>query len=450
MSRHVRRRIAPTALRAFLHLVAIFVILVFASVCWMFLSGVIQARTYRTEARLGGNVQSLWGGPQCQLPPAVTFSPIEEPSRGNPEGGEAEEPEQETDLAQHAGASNRASSRVWTVPLASTDINVDLSLDHRKKGLLWYSTYRAIVSGAFAVSNEGDEAVHARFLFFLPAEGGVYDDFHLLVGEEEVGAMTTVRDSKGRSAIAVGFDLEPNAYETVKVRYATQGLDVWKYVLSAADGQVRKFHLTARTDFDDVDFPPSTMSPTAKQKTDAGWELTWEFSQVVGGRDMAVVMPARLNPGPLAAKIAAFAPVSLTFFLGVLFFLYLLRGIPLHPVHYAFLAASFFSFHLLFSHLVDHLSLHLSFGIASAVSVFLVVSYLLIVVDPGFAFFQAGALQLLYLVFFSFAHFYEGWTGLTVTLGGIVTLFVIMQLTARLDWEEIFPLSRKPREQSSS
>ena len=48
-------------------------------------------------------------------------------------------------------------------------------------------------------------------------------------------------------------------------------------------------------------------------------------------------------------------------------------------------------------------------------------------------------IQLLYLVLFSFAHFYEGWTGLTVTVGAIVTLFVVMQLTARVDWGEVFP-----------
>jgi len=37
-------------------------------------------------------------------------------------------------------------------------------------------------------------------------------------------------------------------------------------------------------------------------------------------------------------------------------------------------------------------------------------------------------------VFFSYAFFFEGYTGLTVTAGAIVTLFVLMQLTAKVDW----------------
>jgi hypothetical protein len=36
------------------------------------------------------------------------------------------------------------------------------------------------------------------------------------------------------------------------------------------------------------------------------------------------------------------------------------------------------------------------------------------------------------------AHFLEGYTGLTITIGAIITLGVVMQMTARIDWEAIF------------
>ena len=32
------------------------------------------------------------------------------------------------------------------------------------------------------------------------------------------------------------------------------------------------------------------------------------------------------------------------------------------------------------------------------------------------------------------AFFLPGFTGLTITIGAIVTLFVVMQMTARIDW----------------
>jgi hypothetical protein len=42
-------------------------------------------------------------------------------------------------------------------------------------------------------------------------------------------------------------------------------------------------------------------------------------------------------------------------------------------MNYFFLAAAFFSFHLLLAYLVDHISIHMAFAVCSAVSVFLVV-----------------------------------------------------------------------------
>ena len=74
----------------------------------------------------------------------------------------------------------------------------------------------------------------------------------------------------------------------------------------------------------------------------------------------------------------------------------------------------------------------------------LVVSYLRLVVDSRFAFGPATAAQLIYLIGFSLAHFWEGFTGLTVTVLSIVTLFVLMQLTGRVNWEAEFNKARRP------
>jgi inner membrane protein involved in colicin E2 resistance len=118
----------------------------------------------------------------------------------------------------------------------------------------------------------------------------------------------------------------------------------------------------------------------------------------------------------------------------VLLILGILRRRNLHPMHYFFLSAAFFSFHLLLAYLVDHIDLHVAFAIASTTSVFLVVSYLRVVGGQRFAFRQAGLAQLVYLVLFNYAFFFEGYTGLTVTVGAVVTLFVLMRLTAAVDW----------------
>ena len=51
---------------------------------------------------------------------------------------------------------------------------------------------------------------------------------------------------------------------------------------------------------------------------------------------------------------------------------------------------------------------------------------------------EAGMAQVIYLVLFSYAFFIPGFTGLAITIGCIMTLFVVMQLTARVRWSERF------------
>jgi inner membrane protein involved in colicin E2 resistance len=193
-----------------------------------------------------------------------------------------------------------------------------------------------------------------------------------------------------------------------------------------------------RTNFRDIDFAADTLSPTAKLLVPEGWELTWQYSNLVSGFQIGMTMPEKLQPGPLAGEISYAAPVSLFFFFFLMFILTTMRNIDLHPMNYFFLATAFFAFHLLLAYLVDHISIHAAMVIASLVSVALVVSYLRLVVGMRFAALEAGTAQLIYLVLFSYAFFWRGFTGLAITVIAIITLFVIMQTTGRIRWSERF------------
>jgi inner membrane protein involved in colicin E2 resistance len=130
--------------------------------------------------------------------------------------------------------------------------------------------------------------------------------------------------------------------------------------------------------------------------------------------------------------------VSLLFFFFLMFIITTLRRIELHPMNYFFLACAFFCFHLLLAYLADRVPIHTAFVICSVVSIFLVVSYLRLVVGIRFAAVEAGLAQLIYLVLFSYAFFLKSFTGLAVTIGSILTLFVVMQLTGRIRWADRF------------
>ena len=274
------------------------------------------------------------------------------------------------------------------------------------------------------------------FTFPLPTQNAVYDGLLLKVND------VPLKFSTNANIVAGDFTVAPHGVARFSAAYHSQGMDNWRYSFGENVSSVRDFQLEMSTNFKRIDFPDSTLSPTRKQETNDGWKLTWDYKNLISGFQIGMKMPDKLQPGPLAGKISFFAPVSLFFFFFVMFILCTIRGIEGHPMNYFFLAAAFFAFHLLLAYLVDHLSIHLAFVICSAVSIFLVVSYLRLVVGSKFAMREAALAQFIYLVLFSYAFFFEGFTGLSITIGAIVTLFVAMQTTGRINWGERF--QRRP------
>jgi inner membrane protein involved in colicin E2 resistance len=405
---------------------AIVFIFVCASVAWAILGGTIFSRTYDSSDRSSGQVESLWGTAQNQTPPRASYPKINVKNEETVENGKPV---------------IRTVQEVveMPVPLDSSRVDVALDLEHRQKGLLWYSTYKVDFGGAYGFHNPSDKEQNVTFTLVFPASQALYDD--LVFSVDDVPLSTTNEKNSASASTKLG----PGKSATLKVGYKSQGLNEWRYSFGSAEvSQVRDFSLNMRTNFKDIDFPDNTISPSQKHETSSGWDLSWSYKNLLSGYQIAMVMPEKLQPGPLAGKISFFAPVSLFFFFFLMFIITTMRGIELHPMNYFFLAAAFFAFHLLLAYLVDHVSIHSAFAISSVVSVFLVVSYLRLVIGIQFASREAAVAQFVYLILFSYAFFLKGFTGLAITTGSVITLFVVMQVTGRVRWADRFAV--KPAE----
>lgn len=414
-----------------LRILALVFVFCLASVAWMGLGGIMSSRTSRQGVELVGRVHDLWGQPQAQQAPTLTFSWSELVTTADPlvdERGRAVLGPDGQPIMKQQWVTHTRPQRP-----AGTDLVVDLDLDQRRKGLMWYSLYDVDFTGTWTWTCDEPVPGTLSFVLQLPVATGSYDAFALEVDGEDVSSRAVPVNGQ----IQVDLPVQPGQALTFRVHYRSRGMDQWSYHPTSGAGQVDAFSLVATTDFADIDFPAYTMSPSTRQQKDGGWVLSWTFDRLVTGDGMGVTMPSRIQPGPLAAEMAFSAPVSLGLFMLWITVLGLLKGIEVHPVNHLFLAAAFFSFHLLFGYTADHLPVEQAFALASVVSVVLVTSYLRLVVGPRFALVEAGLAQLLYLVGFSLAHFWEGFTGLTVTVLGIVTLFALMQLTGRIRWARV-------------
>ncbi|MBN1978060.1 MAG: inner membrane CreD family protein [Anaerolineae bacterium] len=394
-------------------LIAIVFIFGCVTMAWAILATSVVVRTDPNglNATLYRQVEKLWGTTHLQKAPAVTL------------------------VTQDGSTSN--------VELESSEIDVGLKLKHRPKGLLWYATYDVDFDGTYTFLNPLDEPVTATVTFEFPATSPAWDNFEFRV--QDVHA--TPKGNTGNKLTAT-VELPPKKEADIHISYKSRGMDKWIYSFADSITAVKNFHLTVNTDFGGYDFPEGTISPSEKYKTESGWELAWNFTSLVSDFDVGVTMPTKINPGPLASRMSYFAPVSLLFFFTVLVVLGAVRDdTSLHPMHYFFLGASFFSFHLLFAYLVDHVMLEIAFIISAVVSLALVIGYLWRVVGWRFALREAGISQFLFLILFSYAFFFEGYTGLVVTIGAILTLAALMQITAKVDWAEVFKKKEKaPRQ----
>lgn len=401
-------------------IIGIIVIFGGTSAAWLVLGGVTSMRRHDSGRHLRGEVQSLWGSPQAQEAPTFVYH-REVIRRSTRDGVVYEETDYEPETHRPA----------------HTRVDVDLTLDARRKGLIWYPLYDVTLDGTWRYTHNGPPGA-LDVVFAFPSASGIYDGFRFVVdGVDRTGEL---QPDNGR--VVMRMQVQTDQQIELAAGYQSRGMDTWRY--QPADGveRLEDFSLTMRTDFADIDYPHQTLSPATRERTGDGWTLGWRFEQVVTGHQIGMIMPTEVQPGELATELSLSAPISLLFFFLVIFVLDRLRDIGMHPVNYLFLAGAFFAFHLLFAYSADHLPVEAAFALASVVSVFLVVSYLRLVVSTRFAFVEAAAAQLVYLVGFSLAHFWAGYTGLTVTVLSVLTLFLLMQWTGRVDWSEA--LRRKP------
>ena len=118
-------------MKALPRILALIFIFIVATVAWIALGGVMQGRSTGQRAGLYGDVAELWGEPLTQRAPSLTFqwTTVEEKR------------ETHTDYQGNVAVRTYEVERNHDKQVypASTDMDVVIGLDQRRKGLLWFS-----------------------------------------------------------------------------------------------------------------------------------------------------------------------------------------------------------------------------------------------------------------------------------------------------------------------
>jgi hypothetical protein len=119
-------------------------------------------RTHNSDDQLKGHVASTWGTPQEQAPPSAKVVWKETVAVNSKENGTAVVRDEQVE-------------RTMTLPLDSPRLAVNLKLDHRQKGLLWYSTYVVDFAGDYDFRNTSAVPGTLTLRLPFPAQRALYD-----------------------------------------------------------------------------------------------------------------------------------------------------------------------------------------------------------------------------------------------------------------------------------
>lgn len=381
------------------HLFATAGILLVTTVAWFILGAAIQSRSQSFGSGMRKEVHQVWG-PQLvqQHPHAFYRSP-------NVPNGKA------------------------LIQSEKSRVRADIVYAPKKRGLMSHRTYGVEFSGTYSFRNPTRIPQTLFLQFPLPETQGL-KGVQIKLDDKQADVR---RAADGSLELAV--EVAASASVMLEVRYQTNGTDAWLYHFPHPE-RVQDFELFMKTNFSEYSFPNGCGSAT--ERDEKLCEFIWSyFPDVLSAPNIGMEMPKLLNPAPVASRISFFAPVSLLFFVTVLLLMASLRGITLHPMHICFVSAGFFAFQLLFAYLTDVIPLYVAFGVAALVSVVLVCGYLRAVGGMRLLHIALPA-QVGYMVLFSVSFFFDGMTGLTIAIGAVITLSLLMKVTAKTSWKEVF------------
>ena len=177
------------------YIIAVIAIFMLGAAGWFVLGSASALRSDMMSYNLDRAVASLWGNPIVQSAPALSV--------------------------KIPGTNERRN-----LVASANDLKVDLQLQQRRKGLIWYPTYVVDFSGEYAITNNDAVAQNILLHFPFPDASATYDQFQFWIDEQAQNV--DIDTAAGLNEI---IEVEPGATRRFRIAYRTRGLREWRYRL---------------------------------------------------------------------------------------------------------------------------------------------------------------------------------------------------------------------------
>jgi len=382
---------------------------------WLVLAERLEKRTHKAMYKQLNSVKQIWGGNLAQPMPSMRYklfgSDVSTLSKGK---------------------------------IDSSDISVIVKVDYRKKGLVYYTGYNAEFVGKYIIQNPEKENIYLSFIFPYPTQQGegVLQNVKLLVNGKE-----DIEDTEYQPNLALWTGLlGPSKTLEMRVQYDGRGLNQFEYGFEPGK-QIN--HFTLKVDVQgakNLDYAESTMPPTeSPQETTQGKILVWKLDKALTQLNIGVILPDKLNVEKQLFIMMYRAPAFFLLFLISLAIIFRLVGESLNFIPIAITSVAYFLFYPLFAYLVIYLGVIFAFIISFGSIGLLIFNYIRILYGAKMALSIVTA-YVFYLGITSLAVLLPTYTGLILTIEGVVLMGVIMQVLSQhkdLKMDELLGLPEK-------
>ena len=313
----------------------------------------------------------------------------------------------------------------------TTNAAVDLTVRYKKQDEVYLTTYDAVFKGDYEFVNP-DEDYPSRIVltFPFPPNVNTLSNLTMLVeGKEATSTRTTMK------GITWAGWFKPGESKTIHVEYEAQGIDDYSYAVDH-DRLNQFFRLVANVrGIDRLELPNDCLRLREQKRTADGFALTWFHKGLVTSRDILIDLPDKEPELTLAARLEKYAgrfallcrtaPIFALLFVMALALSSRLGAPKLSVEAHILLGLGFLLFYPLLIFAAGFTGVGTAFWIALAVITALKLLYAWRAAGMGMAW-RVLLLTAVFLGLFSYGILHARWTGLLLSIGGIVVVAFFM------------------------
>jgi hypothetical protein len=337
------------------------------------------------------------------------------------------------DVSQYNSVSKQYETieKTEQIPLTPKSINIDTTIDYgeQEKSLLVFNAFQAQNIETYTLTNNTNYSGELLVNLTKPSDANLMYDYKIVLPAQD----NLVIQPKMGTSVALMPKLSAGEKVEIIITYATKGMDVFKYNLSAYQNNVIE-SLQAQIKLNTHEFEIYRFGlPHKTDLTPTGADIQFNIDDFSTTQDLGVTFVSKQLYLDQIQSLMTYSPISLILFLVVIFFFSQIYAIKFNVFHYLFMAIIDVFYFLFVAYLIRFFGVVPTFGI----SIFLTAAMFLAYCPNVFGWHFAGRIVGVYLflltVIFSLIFLMPVFRGLLFVILVFLIFMSIMVFVSRSD-----------------